>query len=166
MQDHKAELLTNRLDSNACNELPYDVRTGVCIVKVIIRSLMMSSPYLAEYADCNCQNNCGQYRRTSSFDECCIGCVNTNSYGWINEALQYSGTERILKNAINKLVRDTTGHERIRRTSSLTESGEKKVAWNRLRAKRPIEIINCVLRLSSDELKILMVMLYIKVRLL
>ena len=156
VQDHKAELLTNLLDSNACNELPYDARKGVRIVRVIIRSLMMSSPYLAEYADCNCQNNCGQYRRTSSFDECCIGCVNTNSYGWINEALQYSGTERILKNAINKLVRDTTGHERIRRTSSLTESGEKKVAWNRLRAKRPIEIINCVLRLSSDELKILM----------
>lgn len=156
VQAHKAELLTNNLGPNACNDLPTDVRMGVRIIKVLINSLMQSSPYSPEYVECNCQNNCSQYRQTSSFDMRCKGCVNTNSREWINDALQYTETESVLKNAINKLVKDTTGHERIRRIPYSTEFGSRMVNRNRLQAKRPIEIITCILRLSSDELKILM----------
>ena len=154
VQEHKSELLMKSINENACNELSSDVRKGIRVIQVIIRSRMNSSPYLPEYAECNCVNNCRRYCATSSDDYRCKGCVETNTNCWTAEALQYTETKAVLKNAINKLVYDTTGHERSSRTRSLTDPIVKKE--NRLDAKRPMEIINCILRLSSQELKVLM----------
>lgn len=154
VQAHKFELLTSSFNNPTDNGLSSEVRKGIEVIRVIIRSMFEGSPYKPEYAECDCKNNCKRYRAESAVDARCKGCVNDLG-SWTQEALRSTNTEKVLRNAINKLIWDTTGHERRNKASAVKEVETTSV--NRFRdVKRPIDIINCIVRLSSDELGILM----------